>query len=57
MESIQHQTIKVGDKKVISRTIEVIEIDHEKKQIKMKWADKFGKVREQWVTYNMYHMF
>ena len=49
-------SVKVGDVIEIKRVITVVEIDNEKKQIKMKWKDKLGKENIQWVTYKMFLM-
>jgi uncharacterized protein YigE (DUF2233 family) len=49
--------VKVGDVIEIKRVITVMEIDNVKKQIKMKWKDKLGKEKVQWVTYKMFAMF
>jgi hypothetical protein len=46
--------IKVGDVKKITRTITITEINNEEKQVKIKWTDKFGHIKEQWVTYKMF---
>lgn len=46
--------LKVGYVKEIKRTITITEINNEEKQIKIKWTDKFGAVKEQWVTYKMF---
>ena len=48
--------VKVGDVVEIKRVITVMEIDNEKKQIKMKWNDKLGKEKIHWVTYKMFLM-
>ena len=50
------QDIKVGDVKTIQREITITAIDNVKKQIKMKWKDKLGHTKEQWITYKMYLM-
>ena len=49
-------SVKVGDVIEIKRVITVVEIDNEKKQIKMKWIDKLGKEKVQWITYKMFLM-
>ena len=49
-------SVKVGDVIEIKRVITVVEIDNEKKQIKMKWKDKLGKEKVQWITYKMFLM-
>ena len=49
-------SVKVGDVIEIKRVITVVEIDNEKKQIKMKWKDKLGKENIQWITYKMFLM-
>mgnify|MGYP003969779821 CR=1 FL=1 len=49
--------VKVGDIIEIKRVITVVEIDNVKKQIKMRWKDKLGKEKIQWVTYKMFLMF
>jgi len=48
--------VKVGDVVEIKRTITIIEIDNQKKQIKMKWKDKLGREKIQWITYKMFLM-
>ena len=48
--------VKVGDIVEIKRVITIVEIDNEKKQIKMKWNDKLGKEKLQWITYKMFLM-
>lgn len=48
--------VKVGDVVEIKRTITIMEINNEKKQIKMKWKDKLGKEKIQWITYKMFLM-
>ena len=48
--------VKVGDVIEIKRVITIVEIDNEKKQIKMKWSDKLGKEKLQWITYKMFLM-
>ena len=46
--------IQVGDEIEIKRTIRVIEINNSDKQIKIEWKDKFGHLKQQWVTYKMF---
>lgn len=48
--------VKVGDVIEIKRVITIVEIDNVKKQIKMKWNDKLGKEKLQWITYKMFLM-
>ena len=48
--------IKIGDVIEIKRVITIVEIDNKKKQIKMKWKDKLGKEKIQWITYKMFLM-
>lgn len=48
--------VKVGDVVEIKRIITIMEIDNQKKQIKMKWNDKLGKEKIQWITYKMFLM-
>jgi hypothetical protein len=48
--------IKIGDVIEIKRVITIVEIDNQKKQIKMKWKDKLGKEKIQWITYKMFLM-
>ena len=46
--------MKVGDIIEIKRVITVMEINNIDKQIKIKWNDKLGKEKIQWVTYKMF---
>ena len=46
--------VKVGDIIEIKRIITVVEINNIDKQIKIKWNDKLGKEKIQWVTYKMF---
>ena len=46
--------VKVGDVIEIKRVITVMEINNIDKQIKIKWNDKLGKEKIQWVTYKMF---
>ena len=46
--------IKVGDVVEIKRIVTIMEIDDKKKQIQMKWKDKLGREKIQWVTYKMF---
>lgn len=48
--------VKVGDRIEIKRVITVEEINDKEKQIKIKWKDKLGNEKVQWVTYNMFYM-
>ena len=54
--SQMNTSVKVGDVIEIKRVITVVEIDNQKKQIKMKWKDKLGKEKVQWITYKMFLM-
>ena len=49
-------SVKIGDVIEIKRVVTIVEIDNEKKQIKMKWKDKLGKEKVQWITYKMFLM-
>ena len=40
----------------IKRIITVEEINDEDKQIKIKWKDKMGSEKVQWITYKMFYM-
>ena len=51
-----HMEVKVGDEIEIKRVITVVEINDKEKQIKIKWKDKLGKQKEQWVTYKMFYL-
>ena len=51
-----NMSIKVGDIVEIKRVITIVEIDNVKKQIKMKWEDKLGREKLQWITYKMFLM-
>lgn len=51
-----NMSIKVGDVIEIKRVITIVEIDNVKKQIKMKWKDKLGREKLQWITYKMFLM-
>ena len=51
-----HMEVKVGDEIEIKRVITVVEINDKDKQIKIKWKDKLGKQKEQWVTYKMFYL-
>lgn len=46
--------ISVGDVIEIKRTITVTAINDAEKQIKISWKDKFGTLKEQWITYKMF---
>ena len=46
--------MKVGDVIEIKRVITVVEINDKDKQIKIKWKDKLGNEKIQWVTYKMF---
>lgn len=48
--------VKVGDRIEIKRVITVEEINDKEKQIKIKWKDKLGNEKVQWVTYKMFYM-
>lgn len=48
--------VKVGDEIEIKRVITVVEINDKDKQIKIKWKDKLGNQKEQWVTYKMFYL-
>jgi hypothetical protein len=48
--------VKVGDIIEIKRVITVEEINHKDQQIKIKWKDKMGTEKVQWVTYKMFYM-
>ena len=48
--------VKVGDTIEIKRVITVKEIDNKKEKIKIKWKDKLGNEKVQWVTYKMFLM-
>ena len=54
--SFIHMEVKVGDEIEIKRVITVVEINDKDKQIKIKWKDKLGKQKEQWVTYKMFYL-
>lgn len=49
-------SVKVGDRIEIKRVITVEEINDKEKQIKIKWKDKLGNEKVQWVTYKMFYM-
>jgi len=49
-------SVKVGDRIEIKRVITVEEINDKDKQIKIKWNDKLGNEKVQWVTYKMFYM-
>ena len=46
--------IKVGDVVEIKRIVTIMEIDNKKKQIQIKWKDKLGREKIQWITYKMF---
>ncbi len=48
--------VKVGDVIEIKRVITVEEINDKDQQIKIKWKDKLGNEKVQWVTYKMFFM-
>ena len=48
--------VKVGDVIEIKRVITVEEINDKDKQIKIKWKDKLGNEKVQWVTYKMFYV-
>jgi|TARA_B110000008_G_C16786267_1_gene490787 hypothetical protein len=48
--------VKVGDVIEIKRVITVEEINDKDQQIKIKWKDKMGTEKVQWVTYKMFFM-
>ncbi len=48
--------VKIGDIVEIKRIITVTEIDNQNKQIQIKWKDKLGKEKIQWITYKMFLM-
>jgi len=48
--------VKVGDVIEIKRVITVEEINDRDQQIKIKWKDKLGNEKIQWVTYKMFFM-
>lgn len=48
--------VKVGDVIEIKRVITVEEINDTDKQIKIKWKDKLGNEKVQWVTYKMFYL-
>jgi hypothetical protein len=48
--------VKVGDVIEIKRVITVEEINDKDQQIKIKWKDKLGNEKIQWVTYKMFFM-
>ena len=56
MSNPNSTTVKVGDVIEVKRVITVQEIDDAKKQIKIRWVDKLGKEKIQWVTYKMFLM-
>lgn len=49
-------SVKVGDQIEIKRVITVEDINDKDKQIKIKWKDKLGNDKVQWVTYKMFYM-
>jgi len=46
--------IRIGQVIEIKRTIKVVEIDNEKKMIKITWQDKTGSDKEVWITYKKF---
>jgi hypothetical protein len=48
--------VKVGDVVEIKRIITVEEINDKEQQIKIKWKDKMGSEKVQWITYKMFFM-
>lgn len=48
--------VKKGDVIEIKRVITVEEINDKDQQIKIKWKDKLGNEKIQWVTYKMFFM-
>jgi hypothetical protein len=48
--------VKVGDVVEIKRIITVEEINDKEQQIKIKWKDKMGSEKVQWITYKMFYM-
>ena len=46
--------IKIGDTREIKRIITITEIDNKQEKIKIKWKDKLGQEREQWLTCRMF---